>query len=514
MCESGRCIVLASRVSEADTTKPARVRFRSLPAGRREDKFEAIATLTLDSGGWVDCPDDWRAPFLPTATGEWATFPKLEDFFVYSGSGVMPGRTWVIAPDADSLRQRWKRLTQETDPRRKEVLFHPHGSHGRLGDRHTNKMLSEGLPDHEHRAMTVASDKGPVVAPVRYGFRSFDRQWIIPDNRLLNRPNPSLWRMHSTKQIYLTALLQHAPTSGPALTFTCLVPDLHHYKGSFGGRAFPLWSDADGKEPNVRPALLRKLTGTYRRAVAAEEILAYLAAIAAHPAYVARFNANLVQPGLRIPVTTSATLFTEAVQLGREVIWLHTFGERFVSPEDGRPASAPRLPPGKGPRISADGAIPSGAAAMPDTILYDQTKNRLWVGTGHVDNVAPEVWAYEVSGKQILTHWFSYRRRDRSRPMIGDRRVPSPLGDIQPSGWLAEYTTELLNVLHVLGRLVALEPDLADLLQRICSGPLVDADKLRMATNSSGPAGGGTRKPINGGGRKSAKDSRQLSMPE
>ena len=50
-----------------------------------------------------------------------------------------------------------------------------------------------------------------------------------------------------------------------------------------------------------------------------------------------------------------------------------------------------------------------------------------------------------------------YRRSDRSRPIIGDRRLPSPLEKIQPEGWLAEYTTELMNLLHVLGRLIALE---------------------------------------------------------
>ena len=77
------------------------------------------------------------------------------------------------------------------------------------------------------------------------------------------------------------------------------------------------------------------------------------------------------------------------------------------------------------------------------------------ISTGYIENVPAKVWAYEVSGKQVLTQWFSYRRRTRTRPIIGDRRLPSPLGDIQPSGWLAEYTTELLNVLHVLGRLVA-----------------------------------------------------------
>ena len=35
--------------------------------------------------------------------------------------------------------------------------------------------------------------------------------------------------------------------------------------------------------------------------------------------------------------------------------------------------------------------------------------------------------------------------------MIGDRRTPSPLGDIQPDHWLSDYTTELINVLNVLG---------------------------------------------------------------
>ncbi len=98
----------------------------------------------------------------------------------------------------------------------------------------------------------------------------------------------------------------------------------------------------------------------------------------------------------------------------------------------------------------------------------------------------PEVWAYEVSGKQVLTQWFSYRGRDRSRPIIGDRRPPSPLSEVQPAGWLAEYTTELLNVLHVLGLLVRLEPKHADLLARICAGPTIPSDVIREGTEASG----------------------------
>ena len=84
------------------------------------------------------------------------------------------------------------------------------------------------------------------------------------------------------------------------------------------------------------------------------------------------------------------------------------------------------------------------------------------------------VWQYEVSGKRVLTHWFSYRKRNRERPIIGDRRPPSKLGDIQPDHWLAEYTTELLNVLHVLALLVEMEPAQAKLMEAICEGPTLD----------------------------------------
>lgn len=45
----------------------------------------------------------------------------------------------------------------------------------------------------------------------------------------------------------------------------------------------------------------------------------------------------------------------------------------------------------------------------------------------------------------------------------------------QPSG---VYASELINVLNVLALLVELEPKQADLLNRICDGPLIPASKL------------------------------------
>jgi hypothetical protein len=54
---------------------------------------------------------------------------------------------------------------------------------------------------------------------------------------------------------------------------------------------------------------------------------------------------------------------------------------------------------------------------MPDEIEYDESKHRLLVGKGFIDNVPAAVWDYEVSGKRVLTQWFSDRKRNRERPI-------------------------------------------------------------------------------------------------
>lgn len=487
------CIVLASRshadgAQKSDATvyekegesrptkgTPAKVRFRALPEGHRKLKFDALAQIDLDGDGWVECPTGWRKPFLPGASGAWADCVPIGDLFGYDGSGVMPGRTWVIAPDAGSLYSRWARLTSAKTTEEREQMFRSHMPKGKLGDRHPQRVLGDGLHGHAYRSVSVAEDSGDCIPPTPYAFRSFDRQFIVPDKRLINRPNPRLWRWHSRHQVYATAIMDHAPSNGPGLSFCAIIPDLHHYNGR-GGRVFPLWANAEASKPNIKPALTAALTAYYDQPVSAADVMAYIAAVAAHPGYPARFADDLTQPGLRIPFTADAALFTEAVELGRRVVWLHTFGERFTDAADGRPHSAPRLPDEERPRIPKGGAIPTDV--LPDVLDYDPATKRLTVGGGHVEPVERAVWDYEVSGKNVLRQWFSYRGADRDRPLIGSRRPPSPLNQIRPDGWPASYTTELLDLINVLGLIVKLEPQQGDVLERIMGGELLTVDEL------------------------------------
>jgi hypothetical protein len=152
----------------------------------------------------------------------------------------------------------------------------------------------------------------------------------------------------------------------------------------------------------------------------------------------------------------------------------------LVDPAAGRPAGPPRVPINP-PLIPLAGRISSKPEEFPDTLNYESAKRQLLVGHGYIESVPAQVWAYEISGKHVLTQWFSYRKLNRERPVVGDRRPPSELNNIKPNHWLPEYTTELLNVLNVLALLVELEHSQADLLDRICAGQLLSHETLTAA---------------------------------
>lgn len=467
------CIVLAVRTSTKDREKPATLKFIALPEGHREQvKFVALADLSLRSGDWVQGSVGWRDPLLPEQGVGWASCIPISDIFELANPGVKTHRTWVIAPDESTLISRWKALQAQGDPLEKERLFHPDR------DRQVTKRVSGNLGPYVTPSSIVAEDRDNLVSAVRYAFRTLDRQWMPPDNRLITLARPDLWESYSGSQVFLTAPEDISPTNGPPFSVCGLIPDMHHYNNR-GGRVYPLWRNAEATISNIKPSLLSYLAASYGRAVSREDLMAYITGVMAHSAFTARFQKDLVRPGLRVPITADAELFERAASLGREVIWLHTYGERYVDEDAGRPAGPPRIAH-DGPTIPRAGAIPSTPEDFPNEMRYD-TSGKLFVGTGYVENVTQAMVDYDVSGMNVLKQWFSYRKKDRRRPIIGDRRPPSPLSDMRPDHWLAEYTSDLLDLLHVLGRLVALEPQQTTVLDDILEASLIDYADLVAA---------------------------------
>lgn len=265
----------------------------------------------------------------------------------------------------------------------------------------------------------------------------------------------------------MTSLLTGLLGSGPAAITTTLVPDMHHFRGSYGAKdVIPLWRDADGEVPNIVETV-PELVG----AASPEYLFAYVYAVLAAPAYTAGFADELEAPGPRIPVTRDNDLFGRAVSLGRELIWLHTFGERFVP--SGHTAGA--IPKGRAEAIEP---VPQEAERYPEGHWYEEETETLHVGEGTFGPVSRAVREFSISGFDVIGSWLDYRMKE------GAGRRSSDLDKIRPSTWPAEFNEELLKVIWILERTVELGPQLDRLLAEIVAGRVFLADELPRPTEA------------------------------
>jgi hypothetical protein len=311
----------------------------------------------------------------------------------------------------------------------------------------------------------LAKDAGcPEV--IRLGFRSFDRQYLIADGRLIDRPCPDLWEALSPNQVYLTTLLNHPLAQGPAMVGFAAIPDKHAFRGSYGGKnVFPLYRDQNEGEANILPGLLDVLAKAYGRAVTPEDFLAYVYGVLAQPAFTERFADELGTRELRVPLTKDAGLFAQVADAGARLLWLHTYGQRFVP----RGKHAGQVPKGA---ARCKKAVPAAGADYPEKYEYNDATATLHVGAGEFGPVAPDVYGFEVSGLKVVQSWLGYRMKKPKG------KKSSPLDEINPTEWPPEFTTELLELLWVLEATLAEYPKQAELLDAVVKGPCFKAAEL------------------------------------
>ena len=106
-----------------------------------------------------------------------------------------------------------------------------------------------------------------MLAPVRYGYRSFDRQYTIPDSRVNDRPRPQLWDSYSDEQLFLVTLTSTTLGNGPAVTLSPYVPDMDFFKNRGAKDIHPLFRTDSTAQPNISASLMQALNTTYGREV-------------------------------------------------------------------------------------------------------------------------------------------------------------------------------------------------------------------------------------------------------
>ena len=467
-------IGLFLRAPETSDQFPAVIRYRSVVGGPQAEKFADLAGIHLDGDGWHNARASWTAPLTPAAAGSWDTYPALSDLMPWYSPGVFPIRTWIRAPNSETLCKRWRKLLAETDPGKQADMFRK--SHDATLDK-VQKPLP-GLDVHKASG-SIRLDHDSEPRPVLIGYRSFDRQWILPDSRLMDRPRPDLWAARIPGQVFVIEQHVHEISDGPGIVISALIPD-YDYFNARGGRTLP-FLHPDGT-PNLVPGLTTTLSRALDHEVTALDVLAYIVGMVSHPGYTLTFADELTTPGIRVPFTADPGLWAEAVGLGQRVIWLHTYGAAFTGP--GRPQADIRLPVGDVRQPLNTKPITS----MPESISYDAERSTLLLGDGEFAPVSPQVVEYTVGGRHVFKSWFDYRKKDP-----GGRRL-SELDREYPSTWDPDWTTEAIDLLTVLTRLVELEPTQADLLSHVLAGAMLTMDDLRAA-GTRWPVGNQDRKP-------------------
>ena len=425
-------IALGVRTSARSRTEPATVRYCRLE-GTRQDKLAALeAVHGLNDLHWQLAVG---TSFVAIRHSNYWAWPALSELFPWQISGAQLKRTWPIGPTPEVLRERWRRLLELQGDERMRAF-------GPTRDRNLDSMPPDLLQSATRLAALRSLGPGEVcMKPVRYAYRAFDRQWVIPDARLGDFMRPALWRSAGPRQVFLTSLLSNVLGPGPALVATASVPDLDHFRGSFGARAvMPLWRDAAALKPNVSVKWLQRLSRRFGFDVDAEALMRYCYALLATRGYVRRFEEELRVPGARVPITRNAELFRRCAEHGAELLELHTY--RHV------PLGAAReLAPIREP--------------YPDSYRYEASRERLSVGDGELGPVSAEVWEYSVSGYPVVRGWLRQR--------IG-KSGKSSLEAIRPEAWTPSLTEELLQLGWLVEATLALEPTLDEVLDEVISG--------------------------------------------
>jgi Type ISP C-terminal specificity domain/N-6 DNA Methylase len=452
-------IGVAVRYGEPRIDTPAAVHYTRI-RGSRESKLKRLASVQgFTDLKWAPCPDGWQARFWPVGRGNYFNWPLLTNLFPWQHSGMQVKRLWPIAPDVNTLERRWQALLRTPD---RAQAFHE------TRDLTIHSTPDSLMGDTKHRALTEAAAGEPMASPRRIAYRSFDRQWIIADSRVGDYMRPVFWQTHSPRQLYLSTLLSQPLDEGPALTVSAEIPDMDHFRGTYGAKhVLPLWRDPNATMPNVLPGGLERLSSTIGCDVSAEDLAAYVYGLLAGPAYTRAFWTELETREVRVPLTKQRALFEQCVNIGQALLRLHTYGERF-GPRSGRLGEVPQ---GSARCVRA---VSSDPEQKPTDVGYDESSLTLRVGEGAFAPVAKEVWEFSVSGFPVLRSWLGYRIGGSSQDEKG---VPE-LDKICSESWTPAFTRELLELLWVLEATLALYPEQEKLLKEILAAPLFTAAEL------------------------------------
>jgi hypothetical protein len=405
--------------------------------GTREQKLQTLSALNLEeiSNGGQGRFDS----FAKEPETILSTMDDLDSYFDDVSSACLPGRTWVVSPSKDTLRNRWGLLLAETDTVLKNKLLKANSGRTIYS---TPRPFSDkgGLPLTSLSALNKASAPEGII---RYSYRPYDNQWLISDMRLIGQPSKFRFVRHEA-QFWLGS--GQNLTHGPSVIAYKNIPDFDAFRGFGGGKDFfPAFSNPTDGVYNLSDKALEYLN---LLGMANDELgfLEYIYAIHGSGAYTEAFASELRLGTSRakLPITADKKLFRKLSQIGSKLLNQHLSTSldpiQIFSPETFE-------------------AKPAKVADCPGNVTYDTTSQQVLFDGKPYCAIPSEIWTFSVGTMKVVQAFLKNRQ---SQPR---GRRSSPLDDVNDTKWI--YNDEFVKMIADVSAVIEAKKVVMPLLMQI-----------------------------------------------
>jgi len=374
--------------------------------GLRDAKYEWLFNHDIKTTEWKELsPKSEFYLFVSVDQAlqlRYRSFSKVTDIFPSSATGIQTHRdSFVIDFQKADLRRRIEMLRNSSMS--DELVISGYGLKKKIG----NKEL------HEVRKL-LRDDDDWLSAFKQILYRPFDIRDIYYSELLVDRPRFEV--MHHMLKENLALLLPRRANkwhhvfisqnmaidvaiSSASREANYLFP-LYLYKEKENPKRRPSIStmmlfeeeaEYGTKTPNLSQSIVDKLTNTYTKTPAPEEIFYYIYGVLYSNVYRTKYAEFLKIDFPRIPFTKDYSLFSKMAEHGEKLVEIHLLKSKELDPAI----------------TKLEGEGDNGV----EKPTYDEKTERIHINaTRYFDNIPKEVWEYQIGGYQVCAKWLKDRK--------------------------------------------------------------------------------------------------------
>ncbi|OHE59838.1 MAG: DNA methyltransferase [Thermodesulfovibrio sp. RBG_19FT_COMBO_42_12] len=417
--------------------------------GNREFKYAWLTSNDVKTTKWKKIkPKSGFYLFIPRderLLKQYEKYPRITDIFPVNSVGIVTSRDdFVIDFDRDVLRRRILQLRDKKLP--DEII------------QQTYNLKDKSTWELKDARKNVMKDDNWEQAITKVLYRPFDEQWIFYHDAVIERARKEVMQHMMSENLGLITVRQVAECFfNHAFVTNSIIESRITLSNKGIGFLFPLYFYIETKKPknrrafgstfmlfepgapytirkpNISESIIQRLSSTYGKQPAPEEIFFYIYAVLYSNIYRTKYAEFLKIDFPRIPFTKDYKLFKKMGEYGEHLVDLH-----LMKSTDLEPPIASFY--GKG-----DNRV--------EKLRYDQGK--LYINNDqYFEGIASEIREYQIGGYQVCEKWLKDRKE----------RVLS-LDEIKH---YCMVVTALKKTIEVQGDIDNIYPDIEKKIKEIC----------------------------------------------